>query len=83
MSSPYCCPNCRTNRTRFNIIRQEPRFVKMDPFTGEIVEEYSVEQLTPYHQPYNGPSYRVQCGACGLIEDEQTFIQFGKRQHDV
>lgn len=80
MSSPYCCPNCRTNRTRFNIIKQEPLSVKMDPQTGNILEEYSSEQLSPFHLSYNGPNYRVQCGACGLIEDEKTFIKFGERK---
>lgn len=80
MSSPYCCPNCRTNRTRFNIIKQEPLSVKMDPQTGHILEEYSSEQLSPFHLSYNGPGYRVQCGACGLIEDEKTFIKFGERK---
>lgn len=80
MNSPYCCPNCKTNRTRFNIIKQEPLSVKMDPQTGDILEEYSNEHLSPFHLSYNGPVYRVQCGACGLIEDEKTFIKFGERR---
>jgi len=78
MSSPYCCPNCKTNRSRFNLIKQVPRSIKMDPSSGNIIEEYSSENLSPFHISYNGPDYKVQCGACGLIEDERTFIKFGE-----
>ncbi|MFC7392682.1 DNA alkylation repair protein [Scopulibacillus cellulosilyticus] len=75
MSHPYLCPNCKTNKTRFNIIEQKPKAVKMDPNTGEITEEYNMDHLDPIHLPYNGPEQKVQCGVCGLIEDEQSFIK--------
>ncbi|WP_010283809.1 hypothetical protein [Bacillus timonensis] len=74
MSSPYLCPNCKTNRSRFNIIEQVPKSVKMDPQSGEVVEEYTAN-LDPFHVPYRGPEIKVQCGVCGLIEDEQSFIK--------
>lgn len=47
MNSPYRCPNCKTNRSRFNIIQQVPQSIKMDPQTGNVLEEYSSEQLSP------------------------------------
>lgn len=78
MTTPYRCPNCKTNKSRFNLIRQVPQSVKMDPNTGGILEEYSNENLSAFHMPYRGPELRVQCAACGLIEDERTFVKFGE-----
>lgn len=80
MTTPYRCPNCRTNRSRFNIIRQVSQSVKLDPQSGEIVQEFTNGQLDPFHIPYKGPEYRIQCGSCGLVEDEKTFVKFGEQQ---
>jgi hypothetical protein len=79
MSTPYRCPNCRTNRSRFNIIEQVVHSVKVDPQSGEVVQEYDRAELEPFHRPYTGPDYRVQCAVCGLIEDELPFIKFGEQ----
>lgn len=74
----YRCPNCKTNRSRFHLIEQVPRAVKLDPATGAIVETYSVDNLEPFHTPYQGPTLKIQCAVCGLIEDEQMFIKFAE-----
>ncbi|MEH6945982.1 DNA alkylation repair protein [Bacillus sp. JJ634] len=79
MSQVYCCPNCRTNKSRFNLIQQVATPIKKDPRSGEIVAQYSNDTIEPFHLAYNGPDVRVQCAACGLIEDEKTFAAFGER----
>lgn len=79
MSTPYCCPNCKTNRSRFNIIQQVVLPVRLDPQTGNVIESYEEQDPGPFHTAYRGPDKRVQCGSCGLIEDETMFIKFGQR----
>jgi len=76
MNAAYHCPNCKTNRTRFNIVEQLPRIVKLDPETGAILEEYTSENKEPFHLSYQGPSKKVQCGVCGLLENEDRFAKF-------
>jgi len=78
MTAPYLCPNCKTNRTRFNLIEQTPKSVKLDPQSGSVVQEFTQEALDPFHLAYKGPSYKVQCGVCGLIEDELTFVKLAE-----
>lgn len=75
MNQPYFCPNCKTNRTRFNLIDQVPRSVKMDPATGECLQAYEESITDPFHSPYAGPSYKVQCATCSIISDEDHFIK--------
>lgn len=78
MSTPYLCPSCKTNRSRFTIINQMPNYVKKDPGSGDITNTYERDMLDPFHIPYNGNSIRVQCGACGIIEDENSFVAMAR-----
>ncbi|HHY22359.1 MAG TPA: DNA alkylation repair protein [Bacilli bacterium] len=83
MSQAYLCPNCKTNRSRFHLIKQHPIAVKLDPKSGEIISEYGQNELDPFHLPYQGPETRVQCGSCGLIEDETLFIKKAQSQRSM
>lgn len=77
METPYLCPSCGTNRSRFHVIKQVAQSVRKDPKTGEIVGSISPED--PLYIPYSGEKVRVQCGVCGLIDSEQLFIKAAER----
>lgn len=76
MKAPLCCPNCKTNRTRFNVIKQTATSVKVNPETGTIEKQYESGEEEPFHITYNGPPAKIQCASCGLIENERTFQSF-------
>ncbi|WP_054636027.1 hypothetical protein [Thalassobacillus sp. C254] len=71
MLKAYRCPSCKA-KSRFNVIEQVAKSVKFNPDTNQYL---LIETLEPYHLPYNGPEKRVQCGSCGVIEDEIRFVK--------
>ncbi|GAX90226.1 DNA alkylation repair protein [Effusibacillus lacus] len=84
MNTPYQCPACRSNRSRFAILEQVPLYVKLDPDSGQILKQYAnAFELEPFHVPYQGTPRRVHCGVCGLIDDEQKFVATARTQPRV
>lgn len=77
MSSPYRCPACGTNKSRFNVIEQVVQEVKKHPETGDITQ--LIAETDPLHIHYQGEQYRVQCGVCGVIDSEERFILFAQQ----
>ncbi|WP_139489419.1 hypothetical protein [Brevibacillus dissolubilis] len=75
MTSPYFCPVCKSNRMRFTIIEQVPRYVRLHPQTGEMVAEILQGDLDAFHNPYRGDNFLVQCGVCSTIANEERFIK--------
>ena len=49
---PMLCPSCKTNRTRFNILEQQVKPVKINPQTGQVEEEYTNETMNAFHMAY-------------------------------
>ncbi|HET7627254.1 MAG TPA: DNA alkylation repair protein [Bacillales bacterium] len=80
MQGPYLCPSCGSNRALYNHIQQVAVSMKLDPETGETIEEYeNRSDMLPYHFPYQGPEFLIQCGVCGLIAEEQRFLKNARR----
>lgn len=82
MTMPYLCPTCKSNRMRFTVIEQKPRYFRMDPQSGVVHAELAPEQLDAFHQPYKGEAYLVQCGICGTTEPEERFIKMAQHMQN-
>jgi hypothetical protein len=63
------------------MIQQVVQPVKKDPQTGDVVE--LVEEGDPLQYTYRGEEYRVQCGTCGIVEAEDTFIRYAENSHRI
>ncbi|RNB58471.1 hypothetical protein EDM57_07025 [Brevibacillus gelatini] len=78
MTKPLLCPTCKSNRMRFTVIEQVPRYIRLDPQTGEVVQQLQSDELDVFHQPYKGESYMIQCGVCGTTESEERFVKMAQ-----
>jgi hypothetical protein len=73
---PFLCPQCKTNRTRFNLIEQHAFPVKLDALTGELEKDYRHEPFAdPLHATYHGVNCLIQCGTCSYIGEEITYVK--------
>lgn len=70
---PYFCPNCRSNRVKFNIITTMAQRCMKDAVTGEIM---SIDEP----QMIEESEATVQCLVCRFTGNEMRFIRQAKRE---
>lgn len=61
---------------RFHILDQIPMSVKLNPQTGEIIDNLLGDRIA---QPYKGEKRVVQCALCGLNGGESLFAKAALR----
>lgn len=70
---PYFCPNCRSNRVKFNLITTHSQAFMKDPRNGTITEMANDEFL-----PNMDPD--IQCRVCFFIGNELRFIKLAETE---
>ncbi len=71
--NPYFCPNCRSNRIKFNVISNFSRSILKDAVSGAVVEESEAQQMAQ-SEP------EIQCRVCGFIGNEMRFVRQAERE---
>jgi predicted Zn-ribbon and HTH transcriptional regulator len=71
--APYFCPNCRSNRVKFNLMTTHSQPFMKDAINGTITE-IMADQLTPDIEP------DIQCRVCAFIGNEMRFIKQASRE---
>jgi Zn finger protein HypA/HybF involved in hydrogenase expression len=74
--TPYYCPDCRSNRVKFNIITSYSQSFLKDALTGSIME---IKEALPI--PEAEPT--IQCLVCNFIGNELRFIKQAEREPRV
>ena len=69
-AAPYFCPQCRSNRVRFQVINKFSQPVHMDPRTGEIKERIGEPHLVTKD---GAPEVEVHCEVCSYTAGETLF----------
>lgn len=75
-NKPYFCPNCRSNRVKFNMIQKTSQSMMKDAMTGDIVEieePMIVEEAEPI----------IECRVCSFNGNEMRFIKQAERESRV
>ncbi|MDB5052104.1 MAG: hypothetical protein JWM44_154 [Bacilli bacterium] len=70
---PYYCPNCRSNRVKFNLITTHSQKFMKDAVSG-LITEMAVDEVMPDHEP------DIQCRVCSFIGNEMRFIKQAARE---
>lgn len=70
---PYFCPNCRSNRVKFNVVTTYSQSFMKDALNGAVTVQ---EEAQPV--PEAEPS--IQCRVCGFTGNELRFIKQAERE---
>ena len=75
---PMLCPSCKTNRTRFNILEQQVKPVKLNPQTGQVEEEYTNETMNVFHMAYQDLHTASNALYAGLLKIQNNLLNLLK-----
>jgi len=75
-NKPYFCPNCRSNRVKFNVISSTYQQFMKNAVTGEVM---SIEEP----QTVDDHEATIQCLVCQFTGNEMRFIKQAERDPRV
>lgn len=70
---PYFCPNCRSNRVKFNVVTTYSQSFMKDALSG-VVSLSEEARIVPEPEP------NIQCRVCGFTGNELRFIKQAERE---
>lgn len=73
MDKPYFCPNCRSNRVKFNEITSYAQWFMKDAISGEVVESEEPELIEENES-------MIQCNVCQFVGNEMRFIKQAEKE---
>lgn len=73
LEHPYFCPNCRSNRVKFNVMTTYSQTFVKDAFTGAVVEMQEPQTV-------GEPEPTIQCRVCHFVGNEMRFIKQAERE---
>lgn len=70
---PYFCPNCRSNRVKFSVIKTYSQSLIKDAVTGTVSQMNEPE-------PVHDAEPNIKCQVCGFVGNELRFIKQAERE---
>jgi len=70
---PFFCPNCRSNRVKFNLLITYSQSFMKNAWDGS-VSDTAEPVLVPTDEP------QIQCRVCGFTGNEMRFIKQAERE---
>lgn len=72
-NKPYFCPNCRSNRVKFNVISKTSTRIQKDAISGEVMSMDEPQAVSDQEET-------IQCLVCSFIGNELRFIKQAERE---